>query len=454
MRKFLAVVKREYFKVVWSRTFIIGTLLAPLMAVGFAVVPALLLSIEGDALRIAIVDQSAQQQVGADLQSELSPETQRAKQVDKAVKAAKNSVKDIGQPQEDRIRQSAEQMKARFAVETVSTEGRAINQIKSELNARLRDNKLDAYIVIPTDFETRDIEFYARNTSDFVGQSRVEDAVNEAARRVRMRQADISPDKLNTINRPINLRTINISERGEKEDAGDSFFLVFAVGFLIYLTLTIYGSQILSAVVEEKETRIAEILFSSARPFTLMMGKLVGVGLGAFTQLAIWILSGAVLLGYLALQSSAAGFSFPIPSVSPLFVIGLLIFFLLGFFTYATIYALIGSMVTTTQEGGQLSLIPTFVMLAAFYCFFPVMRNPNSALSTWLSLAPFVSPIVMPVRMAIITPPAWQIAASIALNLLAIVAVTWTAARAYRIGMLMYGKKATIPEVWRWIRQA
>jgi ABC-2 type transport system permease protein len=223
---------------------------------------------------------------------------------------------------------------------------------------------------------------------------------------------------------------------------------------MIYLTLAIYGQQILAAVVEEKETRIAEILFSSARPFELMMGKLTGVGLAGLTQLAIWILSALALVGVGVAQLSAAGMDISIPDISPLMVILFFVYFLLGFFIYASIFALIGSMVTTVQEGGQFSFPPIMLLLVGFYFSFAVIRDPNSTLSFWVSIAPFFAPITMPVRILAETPPLWQIGLSILINAAAIAGLIWLASRVYRVGMLMYGKRATIPEVWKWIRQS
>ena len=135
-------------------------------------------------------------------------------------------------------------------------------------------------------------------------------------------------------------------------------------------------------------------------------------------------------------------------------VIYFFIFFLLGYFIYATIYALIGSMVTSMQEGGQFALPPILILLIGLYFCFAVIRDPNSAFAFWVSIAPFFAPIVMPVRIVSDMPPFWQIALAIVLNGAAIVGLTWAASRVYRVGMLMYGKRATIPEVWKWIRQS
>jgi ABC-2 type transport system permease protein len=134
-------------------------------------------------------------------------------------------------------------------------------------------------------------------------------------------------------------------------------------------------------------------------------------------------------------------------------IVYFLVFFLLGFFIYASIFALIGSMVTTVQEGGQFAFPPIMILLIGFYLSFAVIRDPNSSVSFWVSIAPFFAPITMPVRILAETPPFWQIALSFVVNAVAIAALIWLASRVYRVGMLMYGKRATIPEVWKWIRQ-
>jgi ABC-2 type transport system permease protein len=143
-----------------------------------------------------------------------------------------------------------------------------------------------------------------------------------------------------------------------------------------------------------------------------------------------------------------------LPHITPLMILYFFIFFFVGYFIYASMYALIGSMVTTAQEGGQFSLPVIMLLLAGFYFCFAVIRDPNSSLSFWVSIAPFFAPMTMPVRILAEMPPFWQIALSVMLNCLTIAGLVWIAARVYRVGMLMYGKRATIPEVWKWIRQA
>jgi ABC-2 type transport system permease protein len=202
-------------------------------------------------------------------------------------------------------------------------------------------------------------------------------------------------------------------------------------------------------VIEEKETRIAEILFSSIRSFPLMMGKLIGVSLVALTQMGIW--AAAFLIFSLW---AASGSSITLPQLPPMLLVYFGLFFLMGYFIYSTVYAVVGSMVTTTQEGGQLAMPVVFLLIAGLFLSFNIIRSPNSSLAFWTSMFPFFAPITMLVRIVTETPPLWQILLSLGIGLVTIVGLVWVASRIYRVGMLMYGKKATIPEVLRWIRQS
>lgn len=184
-----------------------------------------------------------------------------------------------------------------------------------------------------------------------------------------------------------------------------------------------------------------------------MLGKLVGVGLAGLTQLAIWVISIAGLIAFLAVQSDMSTLFSGLPHITTLMVAYFLLYFLLGYFAYASIFALIGSVVTTVQEGGQFAFPPVMVMLIGFYFSFAVIRDPNSSLSFWVSVSPFFAPMTMPVRILAETPPFLANSAVVGVNVFTIAALVWLASRVYRVGMLMYGKPATLPEIWKWIRQ-
>lgn len=448
MSKFLSVVKHEYKKVVLKWSFLIGTLLFPLLAGGFALVPALIFSIKGDASRLVIVDQT--DKIAPRLKENLS-----AKKTKEKPKNSAGLPADITNSQQEKIQQSAETAGVSFVFVDYSAAEKSAEQIRRELNDKIIDKEIDAYLIIPSNYDaaTAKYEFFSRKAGDFVSNSRLEEALNESVRSQRLAEADIDETKLKSLSRNVDLAVKKVDERGGEKDSESSFIASFIIGMMIYITLAIYGQAIMASVVEEKETRIAEILFSSAKPFELMLGKLVGVGFAGLTQLAIWITSALLLVGIGLSQYSAAGLNVAIPDITPLMVLLFFIFFLLGFFIYASIFALIGSVVTTVQEGGQFAFPPIMLLLIGFYFSFAVMRDPNSSLSFWVSIAPFFAPITMPVRILAETPPLWEIGLSILINGATIAFLVWLAARVYRIGMLMYGKRATIPEIWKWIRQ-
>ena len=450
MRKFLAVVKHEYKKIVLKWSFIIGTLLFPLIAAGFAVVPALIFSIKGEPTRIAVVDQSGK--LSARLKENLSAERMSAK----VRQTVEDSLTNPDASQQEQMNRSAEQLASSFVFTDYEFSGKPLEQIRRELGEKIIAKELDAFLLIPNNLDAADVkyEFRSRKAGDFGGERNLREALNEAVRSERLAGANISETQLKDLSRNVDFDSKSLDEKGDEKDSDGVFIASFIIGMMIYITLAIYGQMILAAVVEEKETRIAEILFSSAKPFELMMGKLTGVGLAGLTQLGIWVTSALILVGFGLAQMSAAGMDISIPNISPLMVVLFFVYFLLGFFVYASIFALIGSMVTTMQEGGQFSLPPIMLLLVGFYFSFAVIRDPNSSLSFWVSIAPFFAPITMPVRILAETPPYWQIALSIFINAATIAGLVWLASRVYRVGMLMYGKRATIPEVWKWIRQS
>ena len=447
MKKFLAVVKHEYKKIVLKWTFLVATLLFPLIAAAFAVVPALIFSIKGEATRIVVVDQKGK--IAPRIKDNLLKEEKLEQDEDEALK-------NLTATQKEQMERAAKQIEQAFVFVEHNSDAKAIEEIKRELNGKITEKEIDAYLIVPPNYDAADanFEFFSRKADDIISKSTMRNAINSAVRSQRLADANISEDNLKNLSRNVSLSAKQISEEGDEKDSGGTIAAAFIVGLMIYITLLIYGQQIMAAVIEEKETRIAEILFSSAKPFELMMGKLVGVGLAGLTQLAIWIASALVLVVFGLANMSAAGMDISIPDITPLTIIYFFIFFILGFFLYATIYALIGSMVTTVQEGGQFAMLPVLLLIVGFYLSFAVIRDPNSRVSFWASVAPFIAPITMPVRILAETPPFWQIALAIFLNGLAIAGLVWLAARVYRVGMLMYGKRATIPEVWKWIRQS
>jgi ABC-2 type transport system permease protein len=444
MRKFLTIVKREYIQRVRTKMFIAATLLGPFIMALFGVVPTFIFSIRaGDPVRVAVVDQTGK--LYGRLQQALN-------EADTLISSSEGPVsgQKLTANSSDRVRHLGGEHQDTFDVQEVSLAGRPLAHIKADLAAQVGDKKIDGYLIIPPDIiEGATPEFYGSNTGDVFTQERLEESLGRAVREERLARANIDVNVVRELSRPLTLQSFKLREGSEERDSGEGFVLVFAAAFIIYLTILMYGQAILGAVIEEKETRIAEILFSSMKPFPLMMGKLIGVSLISLTQLMVWGLAFVVFT-----LLAAPSLSVPVPNVSPLMFVYFGLFFLLGYFIYATTYVLVGSMVTTPQEGSQLAMPIILLLVMGFYLAFPVIRSPDSSFAFWVSMVPFFSPITMLVRIVTQTPPFWQIALSLLIGFGTVILLTWLAARIYRVGMLMYGKRATIPEVWRWVRQA
>jgi len=436
MRKFLAVLKREYIQRVRARMFIVSTILLPLVMSLFGIVPAVILSIDaGGPMRVAVVDQTGK--IYTRLEQEL--------------------VSDEQQPtdQSEPMRTGPDMPGRAFLLQQVAAVGPDAGEQRQQLEARLRNKEIDGYLILPPDFMRHGkAEFFNNNPGDVLTRRILQQALNRAVREQRLIEAKVDSETRQGLFQPVEMQSVKIGASGEERDSGGSFILVFGVGFIMYLAILMYGQIILGAVIEEKETRIAEILFSSVKPFTLMMGKLVGVSLVALTQLAIWAtaFSAFALYGVNLLESR--GLKASIPGIPFAHYVYFALFFLLGYFIYATIYALVGSMVTTTQEGGQLAMPIILILVVSFYLFLPVSRSPDSSFSFWVSMIPFSAPVAMLVRIVTQTPPFWQIALSLLIGFATVVSIMWIASRIYRVGMLMYGKRASIPEALRWARQA
>jgi ABC-2 type transport system permease protein len=442
MRKFLAVVKREYTQRVRSKLFIFTTIFGPVVISLFGIVPAVIFNIRaGEPVRIAIVDETGRlyQRVHDLILNDVEESDEEVSTSDNA-----RGIQPEPEAQPDKL------PSAIFQLEQIPLNGRSIEEIKTELNERVRTKNLDGYVILPANLiQGKSAEFYGRNTGDVFTRGHLARAVNQAVREERLSVANIDVNIVRELSRRVDLRSFKVSERGEERDRGEGFILVFAVGFVIYLTILMYGQIILGAVIEEKETRIAEILFSSLRPFTLMIGKLIGISLVALTQFGIW---GIAFIVFVVL--GARELSINIPDIPPIVFVYFGLFFLLGYFIYATIYALIGSMVTTAQEGGQLAMPIILLLVIGFYFAFPIIQSPDSSMAFWMSMVPFFSPITMLVRIVALTPPFWQIALSLMIGFATVLLLLWVAARIYRMGMLMYGKRVSIPEAWRWVRES
>jgi ABC-2 type transport system permease protein len=454
MNKLFAIIKREYVRLVRSKFFVIMTVLGPFLLVVFTIVPGLLFTIKTGETRIAVIDQTEGARLYEPIRSALLQEVRDVEDDDD-----QGMEQSVQQNPKQRMEKAGTSLKGSFRVEQVNPDGRPIDDVRHLLNARIGQGQLDGYLVLPPDILTNSeskTAYYGRNVGDVITRGQIEKRLNSAVRRQRLIAQGVRVQDVDSLSKSVDVKTYPVNEKGQEgaQDSGAGFAMVFIIAFLIYITVLLYGQVVLGAIVEEKETRIAEILFSSVRPLHLMVGKLIGVSLMALTQLAIWATAFGVIAVYAIPALAASGREIHLPHLPLVFFVYFFLFFVMGYFIYSTIYVLVGSMVTTTQEGGQMAMPIVFLLMAGLYMAFPVIRAPNSSFAFWVSMVPFFAPITMMVRIVSQQPPFWQIALSFGIGCVTVVGLLWLASRIYRIGMLMYGKKATIPEVIRWVRQS
>lgn len=271
---------------------------------------------------------------------------------------------------------------------------------------------------------------------------------------------------LSDIRTEVVLQTFRTDDKAESEEA-QSGIVSYALGtgmmFILYMFLLMYGSMVMTSIIEEKNNRVLEIVVSSVKPATLMMGKVLGIGLVAITQILIWGLiismctiwvvpavGASVSAGADAELIAAVGQLSDIGYITSLFTY-MLLFFVGGYLFYSAIYAAIGSAVDNIQDASQLSTIPTLPIIIALVASMSVMQNPGSSLAFWLSMIPFTSPMTMMSRIAF-DVPFWEIMLSLVLLYASFIGVIWIAAKIYRVGIFMYGKKPSFVEIIRWAR--
>src|SRR5581483_6483512 len=277
------------------------------------------------------------------------------------------------------------------------------------------------------------------------------DTINHIVQQQALSKQGLTPAQTAEVLSPVKVETFRIDHGRQTTSSGSSRFLeIIVMVMLIYVAVLLYGISVMRSVLEEKTSRIMEVLLSSASSTELMTGKIVGVGAVGLTQIVVWTIMGGVV----ALPSMAAQPSFADLQLSPLMMISFILYFLLGYLLYSTMYATIGAITTTEQEGQQLQFLIVMPLVLSVFMLMPVIRTPDSATVVWLSLIPFFAPIVMYARIVIQTPPLWQIGLSLLLMAGTIAAMVVICGRIYRVGVLIYGKRANLPEIMKWLKYA
>lgn len=417
MNKAFVIIKREYLQRVRTRAFLIGTIATPVFMLAVTVLPILLAGKAGGERKLIVLDQSGDPGLYEAVQKQVASRT----------------------------------LGTRFSLTQIAVEpDQNIEDITKERTAEAYQNSELAFLVLrPGILDGVEPEYYAKNTGDFSIQG-VGRGVSVAVTQRRLVRAGFDASKIEQYMKPVEMKTLKVTASGVTEEGGQTAIVAFVMLIFIYMTVLIYGISVMRGVIEEKQSRIVEVVVSSVKPFPMMMGKLIGIGMVGLTQYTIWVVSAVVLTTVGAARFSSGGFHLPPLPLSLL--IYFVVYFVLGYFLFATLYTIVGAMVSSEEDAQQMQFPVTMLMVVPMMIFWLIMRDPNGTFSTVMSLIPFFTPTLMMLRIAVVSPPFWQILLSIALMLAAIVGVVWVAGRIYRVGILMYGKKPNLIELGRWLR--
>ena len=431
------IIQREFNERVRKKSFIITTLLMPLLMVALMAAPALIMQFSrGDEKRIAVIDESGL--VAPRLESD---EELRFEPTDLTTEEARRTLTD------------------RFGV------------------LRIGGDILE---------NPSDVKLYANSSSSLSVESSITDQIERILEAEKLKRYNIDnlQQILDEVKTTVTLQTFRNDKSQEEETHAQSSTVAtvtgYVLGFILYMFLLIYGQMVMQSVIEEKNNRVLEVMVSSVRPFDLMMGKILGIASVAVVQVAIWGVLicgiGAAVMPHLMpsdVMASAQAMQQGMPDAAAAsgmdpemlqavaamtdlgyivkIFVSLLLFVFGGYLLYSAMFAAVGSAVDNVQDASQLQTPITLPIILALLMMFAVIRDPNSQMAFWFSVIPFTSPIVMIVRIPY-DIPLWEIALSLAVLYASFVGMVWFAAKIYRVGIFMYGKKPTLGELFKWVR--
>jgi ABC-2 type transport system permease protein len=300
--------------------------------------------------------------------------------------------------------------------------------------------------------------YAGRNASSLGDVEVITNIVRQQVLAQRLQADGLDPARVTSLTSTrLDLRTEKIGDNGREKGSGLSNVIFgYIVALLLYMMIVIYGQNILRGVMEEKTTRVAEVVVSSVSTDTLLAGKIIGIGLVAVTQVVAWVVLTITLAVYglpILLKGAAIGsMAAALPSLSLGTGLALLAFFVLGFVFYAALFAAVGAMVSSQEDVQQASMPVMLLLISSIIFMTPIMTNPGSGLARTMSLLPFSAPILMPLRMTLIPVPWYEVLGSIAGVMIACLVAIWLSARIYRVGLLMYGKRPSFRELARWVK--
>jgi ABC-2 type transport system permease protein len=317
------------------------------------------------------------------------------------------------------------------------------------------------YLVLgPHILDATEARYAGRNGSSLIDIGRIEGAVRQGVLVTRLERAGFDAERVTSLmqTKKIDIDAEQIGDRGREGKGGIvKYIFAFSLAFLLYMSIFIYGQNVLRGVLEEKQTRVAEVVVSSVPTDTLLAGKVLGVGAVGITQQILWVIGSLAVVKIREPVMHALHITSPsieLPSIPPGVLALLLLFFVLGFMLYSALFAAVGAMVNSDQEAQQAAQPVTLLLVATAILIQPILLNPGTKLAKVASIFPFSAPILMPLRLSLVSVPWTEVVAALVVMAVAIAGAIWLASRIYRTGLLMYGKRPSLSEVGRWLRRS
>lgn len=414
-RKMWTILAKEFVQIARKKSFIISTLLTPVLMAAFFVVPALLSQAARGEKVIHLVDLSGRYQ-----------------------QAFLNSVAGDAQKPEG------------LSFVAMERRGRSPQELVKEYQPLILDKSVSGLLIWPAESEQgAGVPYYGLNISDMASLRFVEKHLQRAFTRVRLMAVNLGEELIDQATRPLVLQTFKVKKEGISQSSSQAEFLmsIFMLTMLMSVIMA-YGQLIMRGIIEEKNSRIVELLISSTTPKAVFFGKILGIGLVGLTQVGVWIFLTVVYLFLSPWTVPVQYLSFLTPSLAVYFVL----YFIMGYFSFAILFSLVGAAVNTDEEAQQYSAPISYLLLVPFLLGITmVTQNADSPVVVVASLLPFFSPMIMFMRISMAMPPFWQIGVSLVVSLLTIWGLIRAGARIFRVGILMYGKRPSLREILRWI---
>jgi len=418
LNRILAVIRREYLERVRTKAFWISTILVPIFLGAVMIVPAWLATRAGGEFTIAVLDLSGRffEPVRDEVDRLLSGEDEQL--------SVKMVMQDPGADRE---------------------------QLKSEVQKKFYDGLLVIPATMPDQGQP---EYVAPNVAAFKLLTVIERSVNNVMVADRLTSAGLDPEAVRELTRRVGLNTLKLGKGGEEtSDQGQTFMLAYVFVMIIYMTVLLYGMYVMRGVLEEKSSHVVEVVISTVKPFELMLGKILGIGAVGLTQFLIW----AVLMAAISAPGAVAAVGISgmeLPAIPAQLLFFFVVYFVLGFLLYGTLYAGIGAAFDTEQEAQNFQGVVTMFLIVPLVLMVQIINQPDGTLSVVLSLVPFFTPMLMFLRMTLTQVPPIQLVGSVVLMVGAIFFCTWIVAKIYRVGILMHGSKPKLKDLVRWVREA